>query len=820
MKVSTPAPVVLAALSVAGTFASNVENNGNSIQERQFANLPVTYALPDPAPEQLTPDQQESLDLLTKGLNGAASAPPLLSTGVTPAIPDLGPAPLPSAPVNSNLPSVASAPGNEAGTVAMLLKQNQQLIGLLSAYLPAQAVGAVERAPGVLPASIPGMLSGGFNPQLQQVQQQAYSPLANLAGQYGLPSIPSNLPLSNDQAWRLAAQAQSQLQNQLQNQAQGPTREHKDDHPDKHEASNSQDPAFNNGHPWANNLIYGKDQQVTSSLPLSPDALAKGLPTNQLSQNLPVGQASAFLNGLQSDQLSQNLPLAQAQGLAQGIYAGDQLGSLRGVANGVAGGQLGQGLPFAQAGNLVNGIAGGQAGQILPVGQASGLVKGVTNGQLPQGLPALPVAVPNTGSLLGSGGAGGLLGGLLGALNLQKQLPSYKAKHHASDAIRTGTDLLASATAYVQGGPTGAVKVPLKGVGHQLNQDADADDSESNAEWSSGATPTPTTRQSWSAPSLVRTASSTSRAAPPATSSAIAYSATPTWATSISAAKSYASAPSASPADSLEEDSDSDNANSKRSGAPSLRPHRREWVWVAPRHDMGAGHFLPRLSKRGGAANNAPHDALVSAKANLDPLLHQILPEGETKVKPTPTRTGDKHGKGATRAGAGRARMAIKKGKSASNNKLKENSYEEAKAALITAEASLWEAEHPDGLSVALNDEAAPGPSALSTNKKSQKNSPLWAWIGSEPAAAEEEEGEQGSAVAAAEETTTTAASKSKKTKKGKKKGSSATPTSTATGPTSDLPASVTKAASGPFLSAPLTISSPIRPTLKANLLG
>ncbi|KAK0535888.1 hypothetical protein OC835_002231 [Tilletia horrida] len=908
MKVPAQTPVVLAALSVAGSLASNVDN---AAHRRQLTGLPYVISGPEP----LTNEQKDAMDALTKGLNGAmpASLPlpkgndngnglPLpLPNAQTPDLPiGTGASNLPNMPTLPNVPGVPGMPAMPAmpqagkmdpATVAMLIQQNQQLIGLLSAYLPAQAHGGVA---GVVtsqlanPASMPPPM--GLSGQLQQQIQQVYPQMAGqgLQGLAGFPYLPVSLPMQNPDPWHLSGQLAPQFQAQpntpapAQGQGQGQGQD-KSQPSKQHPEAKDDDPNFNNGHPWAqqaNNLMHAGTplDQLAPKMPLSQDtlplgylpggqfphaqasSLMDGIDPSQLTQNLPFAQAGSMVNGVMaSGQLAQNLPLSQISGMAgnlplsqagatvQGL-AGEQLGQIPGgLAGNLPFSQLPQGLPLSQASGMVNGIANGQFGQNLPLGQASGLVGGVTNGQLPAGLP-LPLPLPNAGSLVngaagGAGGAGGLLSHLLGPLNLQQQQQhgDRKHKHQPTDAVQTGTEMLASATAYMQGGPTGALNVPFKDVGkiggHQLNQDASADDEMSAASTSATTMPSVTTgvdngyygasttastatkaaktaTSTWSAPSLVRTSSHASTLDPPATSTAVAYSATSAWSTSRTSAA--AADPTSTPTTSASEDvaessADADGAEGKDI---KVRPQRRVWTWIAPRSDEISGRFLPRGNGAGSNKQNSPNPnaQLVAAKANLDPLLHNVLADNPEQQQ-GPTRTNKASGK--TGPGAGRARMAMKKGKAGKNNK----EYEDAKDALIKAEASLWEAEHPDGLALAVGDAAAAaeGEKDKKGGKGKKGNSALWAWIGSADGTGTEEDAP-------------TPSTSSKGGKKGKKKGGSSSSSSSttttaadATGPSYAFPASMTTPAGGapaPLISASLTVSAPIRPTLKGSLFG
>ncbi|KAE8267574.1 hypothetical protein A4X09_0g4770 [Tilletia walkeri] len=836
MKVSAQTPVVLAALSVAGSLASHVDN----MDKRQLTGLPFVVSGSD----QLTAEQKDALATLTKGLNGAAS--PLTNMPSTPPNPASG---LPVGVGASNLPNLPvpmpQLGNTDPNTVAMLIQQNQQILSMLSAYLPPQAAAAMPNLGGMT-GQVP---TGVVMNQVQQLQKGAGQVVP--AGLNGFPTLPFNMPsLPNQDPWHLANQVvQPDSSNSRQSNSQ------------------SQDPSFSNGHPWAqaNNMIQG---QLANKMPLSTDGftkaqldnlpkgvdpsqlsqnlnwaqagrLANSLPGGQLMQNLPVSQATGYVDGIANGQLGQNLPFGQAAGLVNGV-AGGQLGQnlpfnqATGMVNGIAGGQnlplsqasgainglaggqlgqLGQNLPISQAGGVINGVTSGQLGQGLPLSQAGGLVNGVplaqagglvngvTNGQLPAGLP-LPLPLP------GGGNGGGLLGGLLGPLNLQQHNGDHKGnKHHADDAVRTGTDLLATATAYVAGGPTGALGVPFKPIakgGHQLNENVTDTSSMSeytattiSAPRSSASGSTTTTTTTWSAPSLVRTSSYPSTIVPPATSTAVAYSATSassSWSATASAT-SIAEASTTTSTFTSASASASASAGSTDDGELNIRPQRREWTWVAPRNNNEGGRFLPREAP----AMNA--NELVAAKANLDPLLTNLLPNG-----PRPTSMRGSSGKKNSNngGGPGRARMEMKKGKTAKGKEAA--AYDDAKDALIKAEASLWEAEHPEGLAIDVNNTAD---KKGNNNKKQWKNSPPWAWIGSGS-------GEQQQQMAGSEEDD--GQTKEVKGKKGKKKGSSAMMmSSTEAGPSFIFPASLSKPAA---ISASVTVSAPIRPSLKANLFN
>ncbi|CAD6886043.1 unnamed protein product [Tilletia laevis] len=852
MKVSAQTPVVLAALTVAGSLASNVEH----ADKRQLTGLPFVVSGSD----QLTTEQKDALATLTKGLNGAAT--PLSNVPANP---------LPGLPVGvgaSNLPNVPQIGNMDANSVAMLIQQNQQILSMLSAYLPPQAAAALPNNYGSMAGQLPnygamtgqlptGQLMSQFNsdshsryagPQSEEDPKfsngHTWAQANNMIqGQLAstMPLAAGSLPKGIDPSQLLQNQPWAQANNMVQGQLASTMPLSSDSLPKGIDPSQLQNQAWSQAGRLANSVGGG---QLMQNLPVSQTGnFVDGIANGQLGQNVPFSQAAGVVNGIAGGQFGQNLPLSQATGLVNGV-AGGQLGQnlpfsqASGVVNGVAGGQLGQlgqlgqNLPFSQASGVINGVAGGQLGQNLPLSQAGGIVNGVTNGQLGQGLPfsqagglvngiaggqnplaqaggivngveqlpkGLPLPLPGVG-----GGGGGLLGGLLGPLNLQQH--DHKGKHHDDDAVRTGTDLLATATAYMAGGPTGALGVPFK-AGHQLNEnvtissssismsDAPATTTSSASRTSASATTT------WSAPSLVRTSSYPSTIVPPATSTAVAYSApssSATWSSgtsSSSLAKPSAttSLPAAEPTQSGKNDDEDNNGDDNL----KIRPQRRAWTWVAPRGGAEGGRFLPRE-----APASTGHE-LVAAKASLEPIVTNLLANGP---KPTSSR-GSKDPSGS---GSGRARMAMKKGKKTQETA----AYDDAKDALIKAEASLWEAEHPEGLAIDINDTADKKGVKKSKNNS---NSALWAWIGSGSNNGDEQLQQQQQ-----DDDAAAATKKEMKSKKGKKKGSSTTTTTTEssieTGPSYTYPATWTKAT--PAISVSVTVSAPIRPTLKASLFG
>ncbi|KAK0554335.1 hypothetical protein OC861_000610 [Tilletia horrida] len=507
MKVPSQTPVILAALSVAGSLAANVDS------------IAVDSA-PDNA-SQLTADQRESLDSLTKGLNGAGAP-----TGD----------PLAGIPAGASTAGLSSATGYSPETIAALVQQNQQLLGMLSAYLPSQAAspasgsygmvqgmlpsqfaGQVMQQYGGMPAMYPGMVAG----QLQQLQQGGL-PIGGLptgsfpsglaaGGQAknglptgglpttsnlnGLPAFPMNLPSNFAQPWHLADQppapvasaataadsALSSATNTTTGQLPLPLAS----------ATTAVDPALSSVKNMTASLVpapvasvaAGADPALTSAKNMT-SGIASTLPVEPNSASNVTAKANKLANDVAFGQLAQNIPLPQGQSIVNGVASnaalpqdltGSQAASVLSGAAGTAGSQLGQAVPVSQVMNGPAGAAYGQVSQLQPFQQASGTVKGVTNGQLGQGLPldqATGIMNGVSGGMLGSGGAGGLgqglLGKLLGPMSLQ-QKPEGKDKNHKPVPSVAAPSPLADASALVPGGPSAALNVPQGALPNKLN---------------------------------------------------------------------------------------------------------------------------------------------------------------------------------------------------------------------------------------------------------------------------------------------------------------------------------------------------------------